>query len=77
MFSKKVKNMFGENVLIKLLEAKKHILTHQIIYVQFFAIDNYIVNFNQYTEIKSVKIEAFKHLPHPKIIGDFIEKHID
>ena len=76
-FSEKIKNMFGENVVIKPLEAKKHILTHQIIYVQFFAIDNYIVNFNQHTEIKSVKIEAFKHLPHPKIIGDFIEKHID
>jgi len=76
-FPEKIKNMFGENVVIKPVEAKKHILTHQIIYVQFFAIDNYIVNFNQHTEIKSVKIEAFKHLPHPKIIGDFIEKHID
>lgn len=76
-FAENVKNMFGEQVVIKPLETKKHILTHQIIYVQFFAIDNYIVNFNQHTEIKSVKIDDFKHLPHPKIIGDFIEKHID
>lgn len=76
-FLNDVRNMFGNGVLINPIEAKKHILTHQIIYVQFFAIDNYIVNFNQHTEIKSVKIDDFKHLPHPKIIGDFIEKHID
>lgn len=76
-FIVRVKEMFGNSVSIKLLEAKKHVLTHQIIYVQFFAIDNYIVNFNQYTEIKSVKIDDFKQLPHPIIIGNFIEKHID
>lgn len=76
-FLGQVEEMFGKGSLIKPLEAKKHVLTHQIIYVQFFAIDNYIVNFNQHAEIKSVKIEAFKQLPHPKIIGDFIEKHID
>lgn len=76
-FFDKIKSIFGTEVKISLLDAKKHILTHQIIYVQFFAIDNYIVNFNDYAEIKSVDIEDFKQLPHPKIIGDFIEKHID
>src|SRR5690606_17783877 len=41
-------SFFGENVQVRFIENKKHILTHQIIYVQFFAIDNYIVNFNQH-----------------------------
>lgn len=76
-FQAKVVELFGKQVELTVLESKKHILTHQIIYVQFFAIDNYIVNFNQHTEIKSAKINVFKQLPHPKIIGDFVEKHID
>lgn len=76
-FIEEVKKMFGNDVSVRLLDEKKHILTHQIIYVQFFAIDNYIINFNQDTEIKSVRIDDFKQLPHPVIIGNFIEKHID
>ena len=76
-FIAEVKKMFGNDVSVRLLDEKKHVLTHQIIYVQFFAIDNYIINFNQDTEIKSVKIDDFKQLPHPVIIGNFIEKHID
>jgi len=76
-FISQIEQMFGSQLTLRVLEHRKHILTHQIIYVQFFAIDNYIVNFNQHTDIKSVKIEAFKQLPHPKIIGDFIEKHLD
>lgn len=75
-FIKEVKNMFGNEVKISLIEQKKHILTHQIIYVQFFAIDNYITNFNLYTDIKLVDMDQFKLLPHPKIIVDFIEKHL-
>lgn len=76
-FQTQVTKLFGKQLELKVLESKKHVLTHQIIYVQFFAIDNYIVNFNKHTEIKSVKINDFKQLPHPKIIGDFVEKHID
>lgn len=76
-FLAKTQELFGKQLELRVLESKKHILTHQIIYVQFFAIDNYIVNFNQHTEIKSVKLTTFKQLPHPKIIGDFVEKHID
>jgi len=73
----KVHELFGKGVELKVLDGLKHVLTHQTIYVQFFAIDNYIVNFNEHADIKSVKIDRFKQLPHPKIIGDFIEKHID
>lgn len=75
-FIKLVKNMFGNDVIIKPLTVKRHLLTHQIIYVQFFALENYIVNFNQHTEIKSVAIEEFKALPHPKVISDFIDTYV-
>lgn len=75
-FIKLVKNMFGNDVIIKPLTVKRHLLTHQIIYVQFFALENYIVNFNQHTEIKSVAIEDFKALPHPKVISDFIDMYV-
>ncbi len=76
-FNEKINEMFGEHVKIRFVERKKHLLTHQIIFVQFFVIDNYIINFNEETNIMSVEIDAFKQLPHPKIIGDFIEKHIN
>lgn len=72
-FSQNLKGYFGNDVNIKLLSNKKHILTHQIIYVQFFALDNYIVNFNLHAEIKSVLIKDFKELPHPKVISDFVD----
>lgn len=70
------RNMFGNMVKITVLDKKKHILTHQIIYVQFFALDNYIVNFNLHAEIKSVLVADFKELPHPKVISDFVEAYL-
>ena len=76
-FIRKARELFGELVEIQFIERRKHLLTHQIIYVQFFAIANYIINFSLQTDIKSVSLSAFKQLPHPKIIGDFIEKHLD
>ena len=76
-FIEKVNELFGKDLEITFLERKKHLLTHQIIYVQFFEIANYIVNFNLHTDIKSMEVSEFKQLPHPKIIGDFIEKHLD
>ena len=72
----KVKNLFGEDVKITPLLEKKHLLTHQIIYVQFFALDNYIINFNLHTEIKTVLLEDFEDLPHPKVISDFIKLYV-
>jgi A/G-specific adenine glycosylase len=67
---------FGKQAKIRLLTAKKHILTHQILFVQFFALDNYMINFSNNTEIKSVSINEFNLLPHPKVISDFFESHI-
>lgn len=75
-FNDLVKEMFGNEVKIKLLLQKKHILTHQIIYVSFFGLDNYIINFNLHTDIKSVMLEDFATLPHPKVISDFFELYL-
>lgn len=75
-FARQVKDYFGEAVKIGLVMQKKHVLTHQIIYVQFFALDNYIVNFKLHTEIKSVLLEEFEALPHPKVISEFMQLHV-
>jgi len=76
VFMEAVKDYFGETVKITPIARKKHLLTHQIIYVQFFGLDNYIINFNLHPDIKSVELSDFKALPHPKVIGDFIEMHL-
>ncbi len=76
-FMEAVKDQFGEAVKITPITRKKHLLTHQIIYVQFFGLDNYIINFNLHPDIKSVALSDFKALPHPKVIGDFIEMHLE
>jgi A/G-specific adenine glycosylase len=75
-FLMKVKEVFGNDVLITLMTEKRHLLTHQIIYVQFFGLENYMINFNLHTEIKSVLLGDFKELPHPKVISDFIEFYL-
>jgi A/G-specific adenine glycosylase len=72
----KVKNLFGEDVKITPLLEKKHLLTHQIIYVQFFALENYMINFSLQTEIKSVELALFDLLPQPKVISDFVNLHV-
>ncbi|MGF1923318.1 MAG: A/G-specific adenine glycosylase [Bacteroidia bacterium] len=71
-----VKSRFGNNVVIRPLCQKRHVLTHQIIYVHFFVLENYMINFNMHTEIKSVLLRDFKLLPHPKVIADFIEMYL-
>lgn len=71
-----VQNLFGKHVKVSPIIEKRHLLTHQIIYVQFFALDNYIINFNLHTEIKSVLLEDFEGLPHPKVISDFIKLYV-
>ena len=75
-FAKKILEIFGSNSEIKLVSTKKHILTHQIIYVQFFALENYMINFNLHAEIKSVSLVEFAELPHPKVISDFYEAYL-
>ena len=75
-FIDQVKNQFGKDVIIHPISQKKHLLSHQIIYVHFFVLENYMINFNLHTEIKSALLVDFKSLPHPKVIGDFIELYL-
>lgn len=70
------KQLFGNEVIVKQISKKKHLLTHQIIYVQFFVLENYMINFNSHAEIKSVLLADFKALPHPKVISDFVEMYL-
>ncbi len=76
IFIEQVKEQFGNEVILRPISQKKHLLSHQIIYVHFFALENYMINFNLYTEIKSVLLVDFKSLPHPKVIGDFIDVYL-
>ena len=75
-FNSSVKEWFGSEVIIRPVSSKRHLLSHQIIYVHFFVLENYMINFNLHTDIKSVLLADFKSLPHPKIIGDFIEVYL-
>lgn len=75
-FIQEVISTFGKDVKILKIVEKRHLLTHQIIYVQFFGLENYIINFNQSTEIQSVLLRDFDDLPHPKVISDFVDFYV-
>ncbi|EDM37579.1 putative A/G-specific adenine glycosylase [Pedobacter sp. BAL39] len=74
-FSHAVQEYFGKEVVIKPLAAHKHLLTHQTIFVQFFGLDNYIINFKVKADIKRVSLSEFDGLPQPKVIANFIESY--
>lgn len=74
-FINNIKQNFGENVTVLPLVEIKHLLTHQIIYVQFFALSNYIINFNINAEAKWVSWADFDQLPQPKILTKFINNY--
>ncbi|MHA4893656.1 A/G-specific adenine glycosylase [Pedobacter sp. PWIIR3] len=74
-FGVQLNKSYGAGVNITHLEQKRHLLTHQTIYVDFFALDNYIINFNQNADIKWVTLVEFEQLPQPKVIANFINKH--
>jgi len=74
-FTAAVQASFGAGCILRPLTQKKHLLTHQTIYVQFFALNNYIINFNQKANIKWVSMVEFEALPQPKVIADFIKWH--
>jgi A/G-specific adenine glycosylase len=71
-FIKKTKERFGENVVVSSVSGTRHLLTHQIIYVQFFVLDNYIINFNNKTTNKWVTWTELDHLPQPKVIANYL-----
>jgi A/G-specific adenine glycosylase len=74
-FTAKLQASFGTACQVSILAQQKHLLTHQTIYVQFFGLDNYIINFNQDAEIKWVSLQEFDELPLPKVIANFVGKH--
>lgn len=75
-FLTQVSEEFGKSVSLKPLEKIKHLLTHQIIYVQFFALDNYIVNFNKGGGCEWVSWAQFEDLPQPKVISNFLTGYL-
>lgn len=76
-FTSTVKEKFGSDVNFNLLSYKKHILTHQIIHVQFFALNNYIFNFSKQKELIWVSLNTLDELPKPNVIRNFIEEFSD
>ena len=76
-FIKEIKQCFGSDVTVLPLMEIKHLLTHQIIYVRFFALDNYIINFNTNAEAKWVTWADFDQLPQPKILTKFINNYFN
>ncbi|WP_219223841.1 A/G-specific adenine glycosylase [Pedobacter antarcticus] len=72
-FSSLLQEMFGKDVVLRPLMEMKHLLTHQIIYVKFFALDNYITNFNMDAEVNWVSWQELDELPQPKILTKFIQ----
>jgi A/G-specific adenine glycosylase len=68
----KVKAYFGDNIkILEILPVKKHVLTHQRLYVRFITIQNQPVEFKEQWLFTS--IENLKKLPMPKIIFIFIK----
>lgn len=76
-FLDEVKQKYGQSVVISPLMKMKHLLTHQIIYVQFFALDNYIINFNISAEVNWVTWAGLEELPQPKILTRFINLYFE
>ncbi|WP_285010263.1 A/G-specific adenine glycosylase [Pedobacter faecalis] len=75
-FRTRFHDLFGKDASLTYLKEMRHLLTHQTIFVQFFVLDNYIINFNQNADIKWVSTEEFHHLPLPKVIHDFMTEVI-
>ncbi|WP_316798867.1 A/G-specific adenine glycosylase [Pedobacter frigidisoli] len=74
-FLDRVSAMFGSHAEYTLLTTKKHVLTHQIIHIQFFALKNYIFNFNKQKELNWVSLRKLDELPQPKVIHDFVQEY--
>ena len=75
-FSLKVRELFAEEVVLSPIAQVKHVLTHQIIYVQFFALNNNITNFNTTAMFKWVSRAELKELPMPNVIKEFVKFYL-
>jgi A/G-specific adenine glycosylase len=75
-FAFQLVNKFGKYFRIKVLSKVRHLLTHQIIYVQFFVVDNYMTNFINSAECIWVTWEELEALPQPKVISNFLTGYL-
>ena len=72
-----LQNQYGPDIVIQPVSSKKHVLTHQIIYVQFFALANYIINFKREASLRWVHKDELDALPQPKVITDFVHAFLN
>ena len=75
-FLNAINEIFGKEVVMRPLQNVKHLLTHQTIYAKFFALENYMTNFNHKATIKSVSLDDLENLPQPIMISNFISNYI-
>lgn len=75
-FALQLVEKFGKDFRINVLSNVRHLLTHQIIYVQFFVVDNYMTNFINSAECIWVTWEELEALPQPKVISNFLTGYL-
>lgn len=75
-FQKATFELFGSHPVLRPVINKKHVLTHQIIYVQFFALDNNIANFNTMAGYKWLTRAGLAAVPKPNVINDFVNFYL-
>jgi len=75
-FAGTVTENFGEAAKFIPLTSKRHILTHQIIHINFFLLKNYIFNFDKQKELNWVSLDRLNELPQPKVIHDFVQEYL-
>lgn len=61
---------------IKLIDSERHILTHQILEIQFFSVKNLNTTFIQNSDWKWVNIDQLDEIPVPIVIHKFLSKNI-
>lgn len=75
-FQKEVFNLFNEEVILTPIVQVKHVLTHQIIYVHFFALNNNLTNFNTTANFKWVSRDDLVNLPKANVIKEFVKFYL-
>jgi len=76
LFNNQVQDLAGADAVPYFVSYKRHILTHQIIHVQFFKLKNYIFNFSKQRELNWVSIVGLNELPQPIVIHDFLVEYL-
>lgn len=59
---------------VKLLDEKKHILSHQVIHTRFYLVPQHGVEGKEKSSGMKVPIEDLKHYPFPQLIVNFLNK---